>query len=425
MYLYGGMLVLKVRKSRIMQIIFFVALVCLIATFPVSAKIYGSTIDGITWSLDLNNGEMVVSGEGNMPDYLNYTDTPWYKPDDAPWGSYITLAKTLIVDEGITSIGKNAFIYARELESVTLAETVATIGENAFAYCHSLSEVKLPSTLFSIGANAFASCKSLEHISLPATVTGIGAYAFSASALVEVDLSGTCVTYLNEGTFAGCKSLSTVVLPRSLVQIGTGAFYGCAKIDESTGKATEGLAYINIPASVSSIGEKAFFACTYLSDVSFASTPDFVGEDAFYMVPATYKVTFKNDDGSVITSYDAKIGSVAEYTGETPTKQSTLQYYFRFKSWDRELEKVFCDTEYTATYKQYDANVKFYVTWIVDGQKSDPIEYKAGDVPKFWGYVGNHTSRKVTALRDGVRIFLRLKATLPTQHSLRLRVWAT
>ncbi len=373
-------------RKKILKTILTAVIISLFSAFSVSAKIYGGSTDGITWSIDLNSGDMTVSGSGKMPDYLNYADTPWTK--------YVTLAKTITLDGDFTSIGDNAFIYAVSATQIVIPQTVTDIGDNAFGYCTSLSDIQLPLELEAIGDSAFIKCTSLSEINFPSALTTLGDNAFAACVeLGSADLSETNIKYVGAGAFSGCSSLLEVKLPQTLTAIGEGAFYECVKIDTDTGLAQGGLSSINIPSNVTEIGERAFFACTQLDNITFGSRPSFVGTDAFYKVPETYTVTFKNRDGSEIVSYEAGINTVANYTGETPTAESTAQYDFTFSGWDRPFEAVLGDTVYTAMYSEKIRSYK--ITWIVDGQSVGNPErdwYEYGMTPKF--FYGNPTPTK-------------------------------
>jgi hypothetical protein len=51
------------------------------------------------------------------------------------------------------------------MSSVTLNNGVKTIGENAFGNCVSLTSIKLPESLTFIATNAFTNCKQLTIVS--------------------------------------------------------------------------------------------------------------------------------------------------------------------------------------------------------------------------------------------------------------------
>lgn len=63
-----------------------------------------------------------------------------------------------------------------------------------------------------------------------------------------------------------------------------------------------------------------------------------------------YTVTWKNEDGTVLQADSVLDGTVPSYAGETPTKESTLQYAYSFAGWDREIVAVTGEATYVATY---------------------------------------------------------------------------
>ena len=87
----------------------------------------------ISWSV--KDGVLTITGTGAMPDYTSgrnylesggyefYTSAPWFK-------SYSKKIKSVIIKEGVTSIGKNAFRYC-SVTSITIPNSVTSIGENA------------------------------------------------------------------------------------------------------------------------------------------------------------------------------------------------------------------------------------------------------------------------------------------------------
>ena len=86
---------------------------------------------------------------------------------------------------------------------VVIPEGTTEIGENAFRGCSSLTSVMIPETVTEIGDEAFSGCSSLTSVVIPESVTEIGYYAFS-----------------------GCRSLTSVVIPKG-PQLKGRVFWAC------------------------------------------------------------------------------------------------------------------------------------------------------------------------------------------------------
>lgn len=78
---------------------------------PVSAAgsfAQSGTTGTLTWTL--SDSTLIISGKGAMPDY-DY-------PDYAPWSSAHFSIKTVIIKDGVTSIGESAFSHCSSLTEV-------------------------------------------------------------------------------------------------------------------------------------------------------------------------------------------------------------------------------------------------------------------------------------------------------------------
>ena len=127
----------------------------LIDSSPFSGiRITGNCNDEISYELDLDTGEMTLTGTGNVPDYD--LDSP------APWNGFKTRIMLLGVSEGITSIGNDAFAGARNMAAFDLPESMNRIGDHAFSGCSSLTYVEMNSDV--IGTGAFENCTALEKL---------------------------------------------------------------------------------------------------------------------------------------------------------------------------------------------------------------------------------------------------------------------
>lgn len=220
----------------------------------------GSCGDNVTYTLD-DSGLLTISGTGAMKDYYFTNDNPFYNN---------TEIREVVIEDGVTSIGYNAFGGCTGLTSVTIPDSVTHIYDSAFEECTGLTSVTIPdsvtiinnaaflrcagltsitigNSVTSIGDNAFSSCIRLTSVTIPDSVTSIGDWAFSAcTGLTSITLSGS-MTSIGESVFHDCKSLTSVTIPDSVTLLSSSAFRGC-----------NSLASITIPDSITTFGSEAF-----------------------------------------------------------------------------------------------------------------------------------------------------------------------
>ena len=99
--------------------------------------------------------------------------------DQFPWYSYKSTIKTLVIEEGVTSISEGAFKGFSEITSVVIPNSVKYIGKSAFEQCNKLSIVTLGDNVNTIGQNAFYNCNLLNVLNIPKSVSFIEDAAFS------------------------------------------------------------------------------------------------------------------------------------------------------------------------------------------------------------------------------------------------------
>ena len=210
----------------------------------------GKCGDNLTWSLTADY-TLTITGEGEMYDYYL---------GQQPWADYSWEILKVVIGDGVTRIGDNAFGGTYEaLAEVELPGTLVSIGEYAFGGCGVLTAIELPSTLTTIGVEAFAGV-GLTSVVLGNNVTSIGRGAFGACpALQSVTLPANLTTIEN-ALFAGCRALESITIPASVTSIGFGAFEGCVLLEKVT-----------IPAGVTSIGGYAFARCEALKNIDIPS----------------------------------------------------------------------------------------------------------------------------------------------------------
>ena len=125
----------------------------------------------------------------------------------------------------------------------TIQEGVTSIGEEAFYKCSGLTSITIPNSVTSIGEDAFRGCSGLTSIIVESGNTTYDSRN-GCNAIIETATNTLVV---------GCQS---TIIPNSVTSIGDGAFEGCS-----------GLTSVTIGNSVTSIGEDAFDECDALQTI--------------------------------------------------------------------------------------------------------------------------------------------------------------
>ena len=158
--------------------------------------------DNLTWKL-YEDGTLNISGTGAMKNYI-------YGNNKSP--ARLNLSVTsIVIEEGVTSVGDYAFENCDNLTSITIPGNVESIGERAFYNCDNLTDVTLQDGVKSIGDAAFIWCNNLTNIVLPNSITSIGDWAFKdCTSLTSIKIPSS-VTSIHD-PFYNCFSLKTISL---------------------------------------------------------------------------------------------------------------------------------------------------------------------------------------------------------------------
>ncbi|MDB4652171.1 leucine-rich repeat protein, partial [Verrucomicrobia bacterium] len=134
----------------------------------------------------------------------------------------------------VTTIEQHAFEDCNNLASVILPDGIKTIGTAAFGKCINLTSVTIPDSVTSISNWAFYECAHLKSVSIGSGVTSIGSYAFSLCYRLKNLTIGSSVTSIGQFAFARCFSLTSISIPESVNSIGYLTFNLCSQIKSIT-----------------------------------------------------------------------------------------------------------------------------------------------------------------------------------------------
>ena len=132
----------------------------------------------VNYEFDGATGTLTISGTGEMDDYtaeeIDEDDitctSPFFRNSDI---------RTIVIEDGVTSIGDFAFLECTNLTEVTMADSVTSIGEASLSHCFALTELTIGNGVTTIGIHAFNSNREMTHVTIPSSVTFIDKAAFS------------------------------------------------------------------------------------------------------------------------------------------------------------------------------------------------------------------------------------------------------
>lgn len=324
-------------------------------TEPTATPTTEPTAKPVTWDFDEATGALTISGTGKMTDY--------YTSSQIPWDDNRSDIKSVVIENGVTSIGTFAFYNCIGLESVTIPNSVTSIGNYAFNTCTGLTSVTIPYGVTSIGYGVFDACANLADITIPDSVESIGDRAFYNTAYYndEANWDNDGVLYIGkhlikaksdtipteytikEGTktiaseaFHGCTSLTGVTIPDGITSIGNDTFHGC-----------KDLTSVTIPDGVTSIGSQAFWYCTGLESVIIPDSVTSIGGSAFRDCSKLTSITIPDGITSInpfafdgCTSLESVtipdgVTSIGNAAFQSCTSLTAVNYFGSKEEWDK------------------------------------------------------------------------------------------
>lgn len=223
----------------------------------------GTCGSNLTWVL-YNNNELVIIGDGAM--YQNYE----YSNGHAPWYNYRGIIESIVINEGVVTVGQEAFQDCTSLTAVDLPDSLEILGGYSFDGCAALTSIELPAGLKLVGFHVFRGC-NIDSLFFKGTI----------SDWFRLELpSGGFLFYVDSLYISG-ELIENLVIPDGVSSIQGWAFSQYSKIKS-----------VVIPATVTTIGDEAF-NCENLVYAEFLGDAPSIGADAFY-------IDRNNENGFVI-----------------------------------------------------------------------------------------------------------------------------
>ena len=220
---------------------------------------------------------------------------------------------SIIIPNGVDSIGQAVFGNCDELSSIVVAEnnskydsrnncnaiietetniiiagckttviptSIATIGDYAFYNSLWLTSLVIPNTITTIGNFAFKDCTNLTSITIPNSVTTIGNYSFQNCVGITSVTIPSSVTKIKYGPFAGCVALSSIIVDKNNTTFDSRE--NCnAIIETETNTLIAGCKNTIIPNGVTCLQYGAFFDCKDLTSIQLPNTITTIENDVF------------------------------------------------------------------------------------------------------------------------------------------------
>ena len=221
----------------------------------------GSCGENTKWKFSEADSVLTISGRGKMNDYNSLKE---------PWSELRTIIKKIVIMDGVTYIGKNAFSGCITFDTISIPSSVTIIGERAFSGCTNLRNVNIPNGVTKICDRAFSACDELMNISLPSTLDTIETCAFCYSKKVMTINIPNSVRYIGQSAFAGCSALNSIVFSDSITHIGNSALQYCSSLTSVT-----------LPARLTELGDWLFDGCSSLQSIVIPVSVENIGECVF------------------------------------------------------------------------------------------------------------------------------------------------
>ena len=179
----------------------------------------------------------------------------------------------------VVGIGNNFASGNTSITSLIVNEGIKTIGSNAFYDCYNLETISLPISITSIGNSSFQNCRELKSFSNSGILTAGNSSFAGCTNLKEISL--LALTSTSENLFLGCSSLSSCTLPQ-ITSIAKNVFKNCLALDifnvsqtvtsiEESAFENSGVCEFVIPSNVKSLGFYVFKNCKTLTSITIGS----------------------------------------------------------------------------------------------------------------------------------------------------------
>lgn len=188
----------------------------------------------------------------------------------------------------------SAMSYKKSLTRIILPDTLCSIEASAFIETSLTGSLIIPEGVVTIGQNAFMGCSTLNgKLSLPSTLETIKLFAFEGCSFAGELVLSPSIKEIESSAFEGNLFSSSLMLPKQLEIIGSGAFSSCRfsgdliipdKIKLIPSRLFSGIPFngtLILPDGIERIEDNAFYANRLCGELKLPSNLTYIGESAF------------------------------------------------------------------------------------------------------------------------------------------------
>ena len=288
----------------------------------------------MTWDELISNGMMTVSGnelikyqsqlkeDNDNENILVIDDGITVIGDDAfsaaeedvdwsyPFFSNQNHLRHIWLPDNIEKIGQNAFAGSKTLEEIKIPEKVKEINARTFMKCIKLEKVTFSESLKSIDDSAFEYCETLTSIEIPDSLETLSGSAFDYSGLEELNIKNATIVPNRTSLFSNFSCMSNLekfTASKGLPSNVDGILVQCDKINEikipnGTKEITdasfarnEALQKVTLPDTLEKIGNLSFGSNISLEEINIPDSVKEIGIGAFEFCPKLNKIHYRGN----------------------------------------------------------------------------------------------------------------------------------
>jgi uncharacterized repeat protein (TIGR02543 family) len=224
------------------------------------------------------------------------------------------MGTTILIADGVTSIGNGAFYGAIRMTSVTIPGSVTAIAIDAFADTNALTNISvdqgnknftaIDGVLFNKDATTlirYPQDKTGSSYAIPQSVTHIESEAFQYTKLTSLTVPAG-VTSIGEGAFLFTNSMTSITVApanQSFTSI-DGVLFNKDETRLIKYPPSDSRTSYAIPASVTSVGDYSFMEATSLTSITIPASVTSIGDYAFGFATSLKDVNFLGNEPTSI-----------------------------------------------------------------------------------------------------------------------------